>query len=423
MLTYFQKLSSSLKPSSLWSLYSMLRSTINLKNNINISEYLRLRTFLKGQSDGYRPKKSKLLTPQQIKEFLVTAPDEKYLFTKVGLIFGIMGGCRREELMKIQITHIQDLHGALLVTIPESKTKTERQFVITGNSYNTCKKYIALRPQNMQNMTRFFLNYRLGKCTKQPIGINKFGNLAKEVAKFLKLPDAMNYSGHYLRKTSASILFDSGANVGTLKRNRGWHSTSVGEAYTDDSLNKVDTEKKILHSVENIGTTLECHDTQDISAGTSTFNSNYTATQTLFELEPKAGTSNCDLLLFPKIEPTDFLDEEETDMSTLLVPKVEMNYLDFEGGQFVQDPIELPEPIKNSQQTPNKGRVSKPKYVRDIKISDLSTPESAKRCFLMAKAKINRQCSKIKMLRQANRRLLREIKTMKDLVNRLRKKI
>lgn len=83
LLAYFQHLSARLKPSSLWSIYSMLRSTINVKNNTDISKYKRLCAFLKRTADGYKPKKSKILTPQQIKEFISTAPDEKYLFTKV----------------------------------------------------------------------------------------------------------------------------------------------------------------------------------------------------------------------------------------------------------------------------------------------------------------------------------------------------
>jgi hypothetical protein len=64
-----------------------------------------------------------------------------------------MGACRREELMKIEVNHIEDL----VVRIPDTKTKIERQFVIGGNFYKICKKYIQLRPSNLpSNMNRFF---------------------------------------------------------------------------------------------------------------------------------------------------------------------------------------------------------------------------------------------------------------------------
>lgn len=87
LLTYFQNLSASMKPSSLWAIYSMLRTTINMRQNINIAEYNKLRAFLKRFSNGYKPKTSKVLTPEQIRDFLSTAPDEKYLFTKVSSYF------------------------------------------------------------------------------------------------------------------------------------------------------------------------------------------------------------------------------------------------------------------------------------------------------------------------------------------------
>lgn len=83
LLAYFQQLSKDMKASSLWSIYSMLRTTISVKHNVDISKYSKLRAFLKRTSDGYKPKKSKILTPQQIREFLSSAPDEKHLFTKV----------------------------------------------------------------------------------------------------------------------------------------------------------------------------------------------------------------------------------------------------------------------------------------------------------------------------------------------------
>ncbi|XP_044262163.1 multifunctional protein ADE2 isoform X3 [Tribolium madens] len=226
LLAYFQELSKRNKPSSLWAAYSMLRTTLNLKNNVDISKYFKLGAFLKRKSDGYKPKKSKTLTPQQIKEFLSSAPDKDYLFTKVGLIFSIMGACRREELMKIEINHIEDLNTSLLVHIPDTKTKTERQFEIGGSFYHICKKYMKIRPSNLTT-NRFFLNYQRGKCINQPIGINKFGSLASVVAKYLKLPDPACYTGHYLR--SSAKLADSDANITALKRHGGWRSTTVAE--------------------------------------------------------------------------------------------------------------------------------------------------------------------------------------------------
>lgn len=85
LLAYFAELSKLQKPSTLWATYSMLKTTIYIKNNIKIQDYVSLITFLKNQSKGFQPKKSNVLTPEQIKTFLDTAPDDKYLATKVNM--------------------------------------------------------------------------------------------------------------------------------------------------------------------------------------------------------------------------------------------------------------------------------------------------------------------------------------------------
>jgi hypothetical protein len=50
--THFYKLSTEIKPSTLWSIYSMLKSMKNIKHNINIGTYLKLQFFLNRKSSG-----------------------------------------------------------------------------------------------------------------------------------------------------------------------------------------------------------------------------------------------------------------------------------------------------------------------------------------------------------------------------------
>jgi len=87
LLAYFAYIKTNLKPSSLWSTYSILRTMINLKHEVNIASYTNLKAFLKRQSDGYHAKKSLSLSTAQIKTFLKYAPDDKYLLTKVKCLF------------------------------------------------------------------------------------------------------------------------------------------------------------------------------------------------------------------------------------------------------------------------------------------------------------------------------------------------
>lgn len=137
----------------------------------------------------------------------------------------------------------------LLVKIPNTKNKIPRSFIIDGPFYDVVKKYEALRTSKTKN-NHFFQNYQKGKCTAQPIGINKFGAMPKEVAKFLGLPDADCYTGHSFRRTSATLLADSGADILTLKRHGGWRSNAVAESYVEDSVqNKANISAKITQAI------------------------------------------------------------------------------------------------------------------------------------------------------------------------------
>lgn len=62
ILAYFTELVNSVKSSTLWKTYSMLRTTINIKDEVDLSRYAKLRAFLKKQSSGFQPKKSKTLS-------------------------------------------------------------------------------------------------------------------------------------------------------------------------------------------------------------------------------------------------------------------------------------------------------------------------------------------------------------------------
>lgn len=71
------------KSSTLWKVYSILKATINVKHDIDISRYKKLKSLLKRSSDNYVAKKSKIFTEENVKHFLENAPNEIYLATKV----------------------------------------------------------------------------------------------------------------------------------------------------------------------------------------------------------------------------------------------------------------------------------------------------------------------------------------------------
>ncbi|KAJ8973788.1 hypothetical protein NQ317_013183 [Molorchus minor] len=75
----------------------------------------------------------------------------EYKSSTIALIFGISGACRGDELTNLRVDDIEDVVSSLIITIPNTKTKISRTFVITRTEGNTnlldlYRKYAALRP-------------------------------------------------------------------------------------------------------------------------------------------------------------------------------------------------------------------------------------------------------------------------------------
>lgn len=85
LIAFFGDLSQKWKSSTLWKTYSILKATIGIKHDIDISRYTKLKAFLKRRSDSYIAKKSKVFTTENVQQFLKNAPDFQYLATKVSI--------------------------------------------------------------------------------------------------------------------------------------------------------------------------------------------------------------------------------------------------------------------------------------------------------------------------------------------------
>ncbi|KAJ8942277.1 hypothetical protein NQ317_010642 [Molorchus minor] len=226
-----------LQSSTLWAQYSMVKSCLRIYDNIDISKFPKLIAFLKRTGDGYQAKKSKILTKSEIDRFLSSADDKELLMIKVGLILGIAGACRTDKLVNLTVDDIKDVGSSLIVKIPNTKTKIPRIFVVTdvGNMLELFRKYLSLHPPHVKHK-RLFLYYKAGKCSSQPVGKNTMGKIPSVVASYLKLPDVACYTGHCLRRSSATLLADAGVDITTIKRHAGWKSTTVAEGYVENSI-------------------------------------------------------------------------------------------------------------------------------------------------------------------------------------------
>lgn len=220
------------------------------------------------------------------------------------MIFGIAGALRKDELLKLETDNVQDLGSKFLVTIKTSKTHTNRIFTIVDNEQNTLlnlvKHYVSLRPAHTPHK-RFFIFYKNNKCTTQPVGINTFSKMPSIIATFLRLEQSHLYTGHCFRRSSASILSDSGADFSAIKRLGGWKSTAVAEGYIENSLqNKVDTAKKIFcktvtKAPHTSSTSAETHSITNIQDNdiNLNLNSEYTTDNNLNLSVPSFNFNNC----------------------------------------------------------------------------------------------------------------------------------
>jgi integrase len=177
LLAYFQQRSTVLKsPSSLWSEYSMLKMTLSLNRNQDISKFTKLKMFLKRKNQGFVPKKSKIFSKEEIEKFLVEAPNQIYLMMKVVTIMGVAGACRGDELHKMKLKDVEcDKENVAVVNIKESKNNMLRRFVVSNSAdsqvdyLKLLRDYIKLRPRNAQD-ERLFYRYERGRCVNQVVG-------------------------------------------------------------------------------------------------------------------------------------------------------------------------------------------------------------------------------------------------------------
>ena len=87
IMAFLDKKRDKVAPNTLWSISSMLKSTLLSYHNIDISKYPKLMPYLKRNSIGYQPKKAKIFHHEDMDRFLLEAPDEQFLMKKVLIPF------------------------------------------------------------------------------------------------------------------------------------------------------------------------------------------------------------------------------------------------------------------------------------------------------------------------------------------------
>lgn len=83
LLAYFENLSQKINSASMYAKYSMLKSEIDAKHGVDISQYKELKKFLKRSHVNYKSKQAETLTHKEVVSFLLNAPDDEFISIKV----------------------------------------------------------------------------------------------------------------------------------------------------------------------------------------------------------------------------------------------------------------------------------------------------------------------------------------------------
>lgn len=134
------------------------------------------------------------------------------------MIFGIFGMTRVQSLIKLDVNDVTEQGSGFVIKVPDANGI--RSFTVEDIYATYVQKYKDLRPKNVYH-SRFFIHFQNGHCTAQPIGKNKFCNVPKIVANFLKLKDADSYSCNSFRQKS-------------LKHIRGMKATTRLDSFIDE---------------------------------------------------------------------------------------------------------------------------------------------------------------------------------------------
>lgn len=121
------------------------------------------------------------------------------------------GACRRGELVNLNTTDMEYFEDSIKINFVNTRTRLVREFVIDKgtdsdvNLVHLVKKYALLRPPGLP-FDRFFISYREGRCTRQPIGVKMMASFPQKIAHFLKLPYEKEYTGQCFSRSGISFV-------------------------------------------------------------------------------------------------------------------------------------------------------------------------------------------------------------------------
>ncbi|KAJ8668959.1 hypothetical protein QAD02_000218 [Eretmocerus hayati] len=235
----------------------------------DISKYSKVHAYLKKLTKKHEPKRSRVLSAEQVYKFIDSAPEPRYLLHKVVLALGLSGCCRMHELIELLMNQVIILDDCMIVTIPKNKTKNaeEKIFRVVGSFFELVQRYLAARASIDHD--RFLMSYRTS-CgfINVPAGKATIRTVPTVVAEFLQLPCAHEYTGHCVRRSAATIYASTGVTNIDLMQFGKWKTLNSAQIYNvDTDFNR----NKVAHIVTNAIMSEPISDRSNTTARKSSF--------------------------------------------------------------------------------------------------------------------------------------------------------
>lgn len=232
-----------------WSRFSMIKAVIGELFGPGDS-YPLVTAYLKrrDEADGLQ-KKAKVFTAEEVFRFIEMdhssmAESHKILLYQAFIIFAYYGGLRCAENYGIEKKGISEDKLGIWVCYTAAKQRGKKKrkpatFLIPkGNMTQIVNKYLQSVPQGCDFLWHA-VQYTASKTTSgfkaSRVGINTLRNITVKVATILGLNNPLEYTGHAMRRSSATQMANSGASLADLMQFFNWTSTTVAQEYLERS--------------------------------------------------------------------------------------------------------------------------------------------------------------------------------------------
>ena len=234
---------------SLWSIYSALNYTCQVKHGRTFSHMMSLKLIIKNLTKEYVANKANVFTAKDLTNLfetdLLDVNDPQDLEMIVGFLLCLFGLLRSSEILALTC---RDVLGYFYVTDDDepwevsfdhrSKTrKTGFKYLMPAKYRHFFDKYVSQMKPGFEGDSRFLKNWNVKAGSRvQNLGCKKVNGWAKNMARRLGYSEEQlkNFTSHAGRRTAGTVLADGGVDMINLKRMGRWSSDKCVEGYIAD---------------------------------------------------------------------------------------------------------------------------------------------------------------------------------------------